>query len=323
MNARSRTLPRLTLPGSPNVISLPASQGGPSLSPSPGSPTITLSGPAVVPANLSPRQAKARGLMMSGICGLRSTGSSNSVALQELLANRLQQKLPTLGSTLYALTWKPWVLPSGLSLSRLRASVLRTSATERTGWATPTTRDWKDGASMAADVPMNSLLGRMVWLTGWPTTTVTDSLRRPSSDFQTPNITLNHAALLSGWNTPRASDGSNGGPNQAGGALTPDAHLAAWPTPQASDDKWRYSSATQAERRLSSGKQMSLEAWAHLTGPARLTVTGLLLTGSPAAMGSGGQFNPAHSRWLMGFPPAWDACAPTATRSTRGKRRSS
>jgi hypothetical protein len=47
------------------------------------------------------------------------------------------------------------------------------------------------------------------------------------------------------------------------------------------------------------------------------------LTGSPAAMGSGGQFNPAHSRWLMGFPPAWDACAPTATRSTRGKRRSS
>lgn len=256
MNARSRMLPRLTLPGSPNVISLPASQAGPSPSLSPGFPTIILSGPGVVPANLSPRQAKARGLMTSGIYGLRSTGSSSSAALQELLVSRLQARLQTLGSTLYRLTWKPWVTPSERSLSRLRASVLRTSATELTGWPTPTTRDWKDGSEQK-NVPLNALLGRVAWLAGWPTPTVTDSLRYPSPDSQTRDITLNHAA-----------------------------HLAA-------------------------------------RGPARLTVTGLLLTGSPAVMGGGGQLNPAHSRWLMGFPPAWDACAPTATRSTRGKRRSS
>src|SRR5690606_28237506 len=106
------------------------------------------------------------------------------------------------------------------SLSSVRASVPRTSATERTGWPTPTTRDWKDGSEQK-NVPLNALLGRVAWLAGWPTPTVTDSIRHPSSDFQTPNITLNHAA-----------------------------HLAA-------------------------------------RGPARLTVTGLLLTGSPAVMGSG------------------------------------
>ena len=36
------------------------------------------------------------------------------------------------------------------------------------GWQTPTTRDHKDGAE-CANVPINSLLGRVVWLTGLPT----------------------------------------------------------------------------------------------------------------------------------------------------------
>ena len=48
--------------------------------------------------------------------------------------------------------------------------------------------------------------------------------------------------------------------------------------------------------------------------PARQTASGQRLTGSEAKIGCGGQLNPAHPRWLMGLPPAWDDCAPTVTR---------
>jgi hypothetical protein len=58
-------------------------------------------------------------------------------------------------------------------------------------------------------------------------------------------------------------------------------------------------------------------------GPVRLTASGEILTGSDAGMESGGQLNPAHSRWLMGYPVAWDFCGATATQSSRKRRQSS
>ena len=317
-----------TLEDSLKCISSPASAFGPSPCAAPGGRMIDEFGPDHVLANLSARQAKALGFLTSGTSGRQCTTSSASAALQQSLESKLQALTQPLGSTLYKLTWKLWATPLGRSRSRLRASVPRTSAIETsgwptptsaladkgvrtfegglieamrnhgpdlaaaaclTGWPTPTTRDWKDGAQ-CDNVPTNALLGRAAWLAGWPTTTSTDALRHPAHDFApTPNMTLNHSAVLAGCPTPSCNNDRTGNPEAA-------------------------MSMTRAD---GSKVQQRLQDFAVICGPARLTATGELLTGSCAGMGNGGQLNPAHSRWLMGLPVAWDDCAPVVTRKRR------
>ncbi|SMG00367.1 macromolecule metabolism; macromolecule synthesis, modification; dna-replication, repair, restr./modif [Burkholderia singularis] len=176
-------------------------------------------------------------------------------------------------------------------------------------------------------MPLNALLGRVAWLAGWPSTTSTDALRKPSHNFTTTNITLNHAAVLAGWPTPTAAladkgvRSTEGGIREAMRSRSPDlaamACLSSWPTPQASDS----TGGGQVKRAMGETRHGSnLNDFVLLVAtnrPARLTVSGELLTGCSAGMKSGGQLNPAHSRWLMGLPVAWDECAPIKNASPR------
>jgi len=120
---------------------------------------IDLFGPVPVLANLSARQAKDLDLLTSGTSGQPGYTSSKSAALESLLVSKLQIATRSLGSTLYKMTWKPWVMPSGRSRFLLRASVLRTSGTEPTGWPTPTARDWKDGGGNSLQCSAERLTG--------------------------------------------------------------------------------------------------------------------------------------------------------------------
>lgn len=147
--AALRTYALTTFDPTPSAISLQVSGAGPSPFAAPAGPTTVPSGLGRALASLSPTQAKAEGLLTSGIYGQPSTTSSSSAALQSSLESRLQATTQRLGSTLYKLTWKPWAMPSGRLRSRLVASAPRTSATGRTGWVTPTARDHKDTPGMA------------------------------------------------------------------------------------------------------------------------------------------------------------------------------
>lgn len=288
-----------TYADSHNAISSQALAFGPMPSGLPDGATTDLFGLVPVRANLSARQAKELGLMTSGTCGPTSITSSKSAGLQSSLESRLQARTQPLGSTLYAMTWKPWVTASGLSRSRLRASVRRTSETDCTGWVTPAARDWKDTPGMVAQrdgKDRNDQLPRQSYLAGWPTTTATDASRgvKDARPWDTGKP-LGQIVALAGWPTTSCNNDRTGNPESA-------------------------LSMTRAD---GSKVQQRLQDFAAICSPVRLTASGQMLTGSSAGMAGGGQLNPAHSRWLMGLPPAWDDCAPTATPSVRRRQKPS
>jgi len=284
-----------------SATSSPASVSGLSPFGVPAGQMIDLFGPVPVLANLSARQALELGLRTQGTSGQLLPGSSSSARLQSSLESRLRARLSSLGSTLYTLTWKPWTTPSGPSRFRLRASVRRTSETDYSGWPTVTAADASRGAKDAR-----------AWDTGRP---------------------LNQIVALSGWPTPMAGTPAQNGNNAAGNndssRKTVDVvslHASSWATPSARD--WKSAAATPeflaGRLEQGRGKPLSEQAFTLIESqPARLTVSGEMLTGSFAGMASGGQLNPEHSRWLMALPPVWDACAPTETPSMLKRRRNS
>jgi len=114
---------------------------------------------------------------------------------------------------------------------------------------------------------------------------------------------------LVGWPTPIVGDTTGPAPG-----LQTAAHLTSWPTASARD--WKDTSGMSETGTNPDGSTRS-----RLDQLPR--VAGLTAIGSPAATVKPGQLNPAHSRWLMGLPPEWDACAPTVMPSSRKSRKPS
>lgn len=288
--------------GSSKRTSSPASVSGATPYVRSVGPTTRRSGPARVPANRSAVLGAKAASTTSGISGPIGSSSSSISALQSSLESRLRAKTVSLGSTLYAMTWKVRVTPSGRQICALRASVPRTSDSgfilepcakgsntfyRISGWVTPTVRDWKDTPGMKTTgldgrVRLDQLPRQAAQVTGWPTPTVKQGDYSYSHEnHDTKSLKLAGAAKLAGWGTPTAG--------QARGTV--EQVLA------------------RKQKLKDSGTSIGVSVTA-LNHQVQLTVTGEMPFSFPAATENLGQLNPSLPRWLMGLPILWDTCAP-------------
>ena len=277
----------------------------------PDGPQMSLFGQAPAPVSPLAQLASAAAQPTNGTSGLKCSGSLTSAALQSSLESRLRQRMAAYGSPEYALTWKHWDMPSGVPICALRASAHRTSDSGFTGWPTPNAMPPSRGGLQAN--PQKALerrqLGHMMnlddtaTLAGWPTPDTGSAGGRMSADPMAKKrpsgtkkqITLNDTARLADWATPTAQPANS----------TPANFLRR--------KKESMERGSQSMGLSISDLNMQVQAWAPGDG----------MTYSLALTAKRGVLNPAHSRWLQGYPPLWDASAPMVARSSRKSRRSS
>jgi hypothetical protein len=257
------------------------------------------SGPGRVHASRSALREGKKPKRTYGISGRRGSVSSISIALQSFLASRLQALMASGGSILFRLTWKEQATPSGRRICALQASVLRTFAKGST--SSPSIHPWSK--------------------VGWPSPISNDATGSAYSyrngNHREKCLKLPGVAQLVGWPTPCAQDGPKGGLSQGTDRLPGAVQLASWATPAAREAGGTPEQFLERNRKAQrAGKQLGVSLTS-LALQAQLTASGGSVSGSHAKTENSARLNPAHSRWLLGYPAAWDDCAPTVTRSFR------
>ena len=237
--------------------------------------------------------ASAAGLSRSDLREFRKIRLSGREAR---LANRLARQESNSDSLTRGIS-RPYSLTSSASAAlqsslgnRLRQQLQnRGCAIYKLTWRGKTTPSGLPYSQLVASAPRTNATDCSSARTTWPTPTTRDHKDGKECLNVPTNSLLGREVWKANWPTPRSADG---------------------------EKNVRTLEGALSEIQRKGGPQDVAQA-AAITQPIRITASGQMLTGSAAGMENSGQLNPAHSRWLMGYPPEWDDCAVTAMPSSR------
>jgi len=338
MNGLFATWLLKTCADTPSATSSPGSAAGPTPPASPGGPTNAPCGQEAPLASPSPSPGKVKRRKTSATSGPSSLSLSAPVGPLSSWENRLRQRLERIGSTECNLTWKASATPAGRPLSRLVPSMRPIEEIDFGLWPTPTlpnggrsiahADEWRGNTPYHKGKKIQVDLSQVAKAM-WPTPNANNhkgaytnpDLIQARKDAGRQQNLQDYARWTAMWPTPTARDhfpahtpeyiAAKKAQGHGMSNLNDTVSLAMWPTPMAHEARLGY------QRRMgdAKGSQKSLTTEATDALGLGENVTGLQeQTEKPGAL------NPEFVCWLMGFPPEWDACAPTATPSSRKSR---
>jgi len=216
-------------------------------------------------------------------------------------------------------------------------------------WPTPRTSDEKNGNGKTGNRTPEAA-HRAGWTlpeltrATWPTPMamdhwMTNNIRTDGRQKQLPNVVAEYRATT--WPTPTKADGDGGhtmgtasvtGRREDGTKITVSLPgvvkiVSTWRTPATTEPGVTLERLETADGQPWTPGQRAYDKHTGRVAQVGLThevlatdLSGPTTSGSPEQTANRGALNPAFPCWLMGYPTEWDACAPTATPSSRRSR---